>query len=135
MKWAEQVQDRLKWKDIVEKAKNLLELQRQRRRREEEKEEGGEGDEEGEEEGGGGGREGEEEEEMPMDNNKALRSETNKHPKSPSFTITYREKGKAEQATTKELKVLKMIQEQSQWLLNVKYTFHILWFTFHTNDD
>jgi len=26
MKWAEQVQDRLKWKDIVEKAKTLSEL-------------------------------------------------------------------------------------------------------------
>jgi len=26
MKWAEQVQDRLKWKDIVEKVKTLLEL-------------------------------------------------------------------------------------------------------------
>jgi hypothetical protein len=26
MKWAEQVQDRLKWKDIVENAKTLLEL-------------------------------------------------------------------------------------------------------------
>jgi hypothetical protein len=26
MKWAEQVQDRLKWKDIVEKAKTLPEL-------------------------------------------------------------------------------------------------------------
>jgi len=26
MKWAEQVQDRLKWKDIVEKAKNVSEL-------------------------------------------------------------------------------------------------------------
>ena len=28
VKWAEQVQDRLKWKDIVEKAKTLSELQR-----------------------------------------------------------------------------------------------------------
>jgi len=26
MKWAEQVQDRLKWKDIVEKAKTLPDL-------------------------------------------------------------------------------------------------------------
>jgi len=26
MKWAEQVQDRLRWKDIVEKAKTLSEL-------------------------------------------------------------------------------------------------------------
>ena len=26
MKWAEQVQDRLKWKDIVEKAKTIPEL-------------------------------------------------------------------------------------------------------------
>jgi len=26
MKWAEQVQDRLKWKDIVEKAKTVLDL-------------------------------------------------------------------------------------------------------------
>jgi len=26
IKWAEQVQDRLKWKDIVEKAKTLPEL-------------------------------------------------------------------------------------------------------------
>jgi len=32
-KWAEQVQDHLKWKDIVEKAKTLSELQRHRRRR------------------------------------------------------------------------------------------------------
>jgi hypothetical protein len=34
MKWAEQVQDRLKWKDIVEKAKTLPELLRHRRREE-----------------------------------------------------------------------------------------------------
>jgi hypothetical protein len=33
MKWDEQVQDSLKWKDIVEKAKTLSELQRHRRRR------------------------------------------------------------------------------------------------------
>jgi hypothetical protein len=33
MKWAEQVQDRLKWKDIVESAKTLSELERHRRRR------------------------------------------------------------------------------------------------------
>jgi len=33
MKWAEQVQDRPKWKDIVEKAKILSELWRHRRRR------------------------------------------------------------------------------------------------------
>jgi hypothetical protein len=33
MKWAEQVQDRLKWKDIVEKAKALSELQRHTKRR------------------------------------------------------------------------------------------------------
>ena len=33
MKWEEQVQDRLKWKDIVEKAKTLSQLQRHRRRR------------------------------------------------------------------------------------------------------
>ena len=33
IKWAEQVQDRLKWKDTVEKAKTLPELQRHRRRR------------------------------------------------------------------------------------------------------
>jgi hypothetical protein len=26
IKWAEQVQDRLKWKDVVEKAKTLSEL-------------------------------------------------------------------------------------------------------------
>ena len=26
MKWAEQVEDRLKWKDIVERVKTLLEL-------------------------------------------------------------------------------------------------------------
>jgi hypothetical protein len=26
IKWAEQIQDRLKWKDIVEKAKSLPEL-------------------------------------------------------------------------------------------------------------
>jgi hypothetical protein len=33
VKWAEQVQDRSKWKDIVEKAKTLSELYRHRRRR------------------------------------------------------------------------------------------------------
>jgi hypothetical protein len=33
IEWAEQVQDCLKWKDIIEKAKTLLELQRYRRRR------------------------------------------------------------------------------------------------------
>ena len=33
MKWAEQVQDSLKWKDIVEKAKIVPELWRHRRRR------------------------------------------------------------------------------------------------------
>jgi hypothetical protein len=33
IKWTEQVQDRRKWKDIVEKAKTLPELQRHRRRR------------------------------------------------------------------------------------------------------
>jgi hypothetical protein len=32
MQWAEQVQDRLKWKGIVEKDKTLRELQRHRRR-------------------------------------------------------------------------------------------------------
>jgi len=32
-KWTEQVQDRLKWKGIVEKAKTVPELQRQARRR------------------------------------------------------------------------------------------------------
>jgi hypothetical protein len=33
IKWEEQVQDRLKWKDTVEKAKTLSELQSHRRRR------------------------------------------------------------------------------------------------------
>ena len=33
VKWAEQVQDRLKWKDIVEMAKTVSELERHRRRR------------------------------------------------------------------------------------------------------
>jgi hypothetical protein len=33
IRWAEQVQDHLKWKDIVKKAKTLLELQCRRRRR------------------------------------------------------------------------------------------------------
>jgi len=33
IKWAEQVQNLLKWKDIVEKAKTLPELQYRRRRR------------------------------------------------------------------------------------------------------
>jgi len=34
-KWAEQVQDRLKWQAIVEKGKTVSELWRHRRRREE----------------------------------------------------------------------------------------------------
>ena len=33
MKWAEQVQDRHKWKDIVKKAKTLIRVVAQRRRR------------------------------------------------------------------------------------------------------
>jgi hypothetical protein len=33
IKWAEQVQDHVKWKDIVEKATTLSELQCRRRRR------------------------------------------------------------------------------------------------------
>ena len=33
MMWSEQVQDRLKWKDIAEKAKTLLEFWRHRRRK------------------------------------------------------------------------------------------------------
>ena len=57
IKWAEQVQDRLKWKDVVEKAKTLVE---------EEEEWGGGGEEEREEE-----RE-EEGEEDDDDNNKQL---------------------------------------------------------------
>ena len=32
MKWAEQVQDRLKWKDIIEKAKTLSELWRHKKK-------------------------------------------------------------------------------------------------------
>ena len=39
VKWAEQVQDRSKWKAIVEKAKTLSELQRHGRRKEEEEQE------------------------------------------------------------------------------------------------
>jgi len=37
MKWAEQVQDRFKWKDIVEKAKILSELCRHKRRKKKKK--------------------------------------------------------------------------------------------------
>ena len=60
-----------------------------------------------------------------MENNKALRSETNKHPKSPTFTIMYREKGKAKTSNNKRTKRAKIETRKIPTALKCKLYFSL----------